>query len=41
MIRLLTAGWGIHQIIYALGLELAAGKQLHDFYMKSKSNLKI
>ena len=41
MLGLLTAGWEIHQIIYALGLELTAGKQLSDFHMKSKSNLKI
>lgn len=41
MLGLLTAGWEIHQIIYALGLELTAGKQLPDFHMKSKSNLKI
>ena len=41
MLELLTAGWEIHQIIYALGLELTAGKQLPDFHMKSKSNLKI
>ena len=41
MLGLLSAGWEIHQIIYALGLELTAGKQLPDFHMKSKSNLKI
>ena len=41
MLGLLTAGWEIHQIIYALGLELTAGKQLPDFHQKSKSNLMI
>ena len=41
MLGLLTAGWEIHQIIYALGLELTAGKQLPDFHLKSKSNLQI
>ena len=41
MLGLLSAGWEIHQIVYALGLELTAGKQLKDFHMKSKSNLKI
>lgn len=41
MLGLLTAGWEIHQIVYALGLELTAGKQLPDFQMKSKSNLTI
>ena len=41
MLGLLTAGWRIDQIIYALGLELTAGKQLPDFHMKSKSNLVI
>ena len=41
MLGLLSAGWRIDQIIYALGLELTAGKQLPDFHMKSKSNLVI
>lgn len=41
MLGLLTAGWRIDQIVYALGLELTAGKQLPDFHMKSKSNLMI
>ena len=41
MLGLLSAGWRIDQIIYALGLELTAGKQLPDFHLKSKSNLKI
>ena len=41
MLGLLTAGWEIHQILYALGLELTAGKQLPDFHLKSKSNLMI
>ena len=40
MLGLLTAGWTIDQIIYALGESLTAGKQLPDF-LKSKSNLKI
>ena len=40
MLELLTAGWTIDQIIYALGESLTAGKQLPDF-LKSKSNLKI
>ena len=41
MLGLLSAGWRIDQIIYALGLELTAGKQLPDFHLKSKSNLQI
>ena len=41
MLGLLTAGWRIDQIVYALGLELTAGKQLPDFHMNSKSNLMI
>lgn len=41
MLGLLSAGWRIDQIIYALGLELTAGKQLPDFHLKSKSNLVI
>jgi len=41
MLGLLTAGWRIDQIVYTLGLELTAGKQLPDFYLKSKSNLRI
>ena len=41
MLGLLTAGWKIDQIVYALGLELTAGKQLPDFHMNSKSNLMI
>ena len=40
MLGLLTAGWAIDQIVYALGETLTAGKQLPDF-LKSKSNLKI
>ena len=41
MLGLLTAGWEIHQILYAMGLDLTAGKQLPDFHLKSKSNLMI
>jgi predicted RNA methylase len=41
MLGLLTAGWRIDQIVYALGLELTAGKQLPDFHINSKSNLMI
>ena len=41
MLGLLSAGWRIDQIIYALGLELTAGKQVPDFHLKSKSNLVI
>ena len=41
MLGHLTAGWRIDQIIYALGLDLTAGKQLPDFHTKSKSNLMI
>ena len=42
MLGLLKAGeYEIHQILYALGQELTAGKQLPDFHLKSKSNLKI
>ena len=40
MLGLLSAGWTIDQIVYALGRELTAGKDLPDF-LKSKSNLKI
>jgi type I restriction-modification system DNA methylase subunit len=40
MLGLLTAGWKIDQIIYALGETLTGGKQLPDF-LKSKSNLQI
>ena len=40
MLGLLTAGWTIDQIVYALGYELTAGKDLPDF-LKSKSNLQI
>lgn len=41
MLGLLTAGWGIDKILYAIGLDLTAGKQLPDFHLKSKSNLVI
>lgn len=41
MLGLLKAGYPIDQILYALGQELTAGKQLPDFHLKSKSNLKI
>ena len=42
MLGLLTAGeYSIDQILYAIGRELTAGKQLPDFHLKSKSNLKI
>ena len=41
MLGLLTAGWTTDQILYAIGRELTAGKQLPDFHLKSKSNLKI
>ena len=41
MLGLLSAGYEIHQILYALGLELTAGKQLPDFHQKSKCNLVI
>ena len=41
MLGLLTAGWRIDQILYAIGLDLTAGKQLPDFHLKSKSNLVI
>jgi predicted RNA methylase len=41
MLGLLTAGWRIDQIVYALGSALTAGKQLPDFHLKSKSNLMI
>ena len=41
MLRLLSAGWEIHQILYAIGLDLTVGKQLPDFHLKSKSNLMI
>jgi predicted RNA methylase len=40
MLGLLTAGWTIDQIVYAVGFELTAGKDLPDF-LKSKSNLQI
>ena len=41
MLGLLKAGYPVDQILYALGQELTAGKQLPDFHLKSKSNLKI
>ena len=41
MLGLLTAGWEIDKILYAIGLDLTAGKQLPDFHLKSKSNLVI
>ena len=41
MLGLLSEGYTVNQILYALGLELTAGKQLPDFHLKSKSNLKI
>ena len=41
MLGLLSAGYTVDQVIYAIGLELTAGKQLPDFHLKSKSNLKI
>ena len=41
ILGLLTAGWRIDQILYALGETLTAGKQLPDFHQKSKSNLVI
>ncbi len=41
MLELLKAGYPVDQILYALGQELTAGKQLPDFHLKSKSNLKI
>ena len=41
MLELLSAGYPVDQILYALGQELTAGKQLPDFHLKSKSNLKI
>ena len=41
MLGLLSAGYTVDQVIYALGLELTAGKQLPDFHLKSKSNLQI
>ena len=40
MLALLSGGYSIDQIVYALGLELTDGKQLPDF-IKSNSNLKI
>ena len=40
MLGLLKAGYPVDQILYALGQELT-GKQLPDFHLKSKSNLKI
>ena len=41
MLGLLSAGYEIHQILYAIGQELTAGKQLPDFHLKSKCNLMI
>ena len=41
MLELLKAGYPVDQILYALGQELTAGKQLPDFHLKSKSNLQI
>ena len=41
MLGLLKAGYPVDQILYALGQELTAGKQLPDFHQKSKSNLQI
>ena len=41
MLGLLTEGWEIDKILYAIGLDLTAGKQLPDFHLKSKSNLVI
>ena len=41
MLGLLTEGWRIDQILYAIGLDLTAGKHLPDFHLKSKSNLVI
>ena len=41
MLELLSAGYPVDQILYALGQELTAGKQLPDFHLKSKSNLQI
>ena len=41
ILGLLTAGWRIDQIVYAIGHTLTAGKELPDFHMKSKSNLVI
>lgn len=41
MLGLLKAGYPVDQILYALGQELTVGKQLPDFHLKSKSNLKI
>ena len=41
MLGLLSAGWRIDQILYAIGLDLTTGKQLPDFHLKSKSNLMI
>ena len=40
MLGLLTAGWRIDQILYALGEALTGGKQLPVF-LKSDSNLMI
>ena len=40
MFGLLSAGYETHQILYAIGLTLT-NKQLPDFHLKSKSNLKI
>lgn len=41
MLGLLSAGWRIDQILYAIGFDLTTGKQLPDFHLKSKSNLVI
>jgi predicted RNA methylase len=41
MLGLLKSGYPVDQILYALGQELTAGKQLPDFHQKSKSNLQI
>ena len=41
MLGLLSEGYTVDQVIYAIGLELTAGKQLPDFHLKSKSNLQI
>jgi predicted RNA methylase len=40
MFGLLSSGYEIHQILYAIGRTLT-NKQLPDFHLKSKSNLKI
>lgn len=41
MLGLLSAGYTVDQVIYAIGIELTAGKQLPVFHQKSKSNLQI